>query len=189
MILVCLKVFGFNFSTLPIKSFSILFILLSSWPSLQFFTPSRLSRASDTVNVFFFRLVRLLCHLIHWLMIQHLPSEWLLQCFFHEILVSNLLLSINSWLWRYSLKVKVYILVNCSFIRTLHKQFLELSVNLFIYNWGISNVKITFFKAVLNGFWDYTLPCGLKTVCVVSSFSVRVLPWLFEKMFFLHRSN
>ena len=111
----------------------------------------------------FLLLVRLLRHPIDWLMMQHLPSELLLQCSFNEILVSNLRFeSIDSWLWRYSRKVKVYILIDCSFIRNLLKQFLELSVKLFIYNWGISNVKTTFFKAVLNGFSDYILPCGLK---------------------------
>ena len=48
-------------------------------------------------------------------------------------------------------------------------------VNLFIYNWGIYNLKTTFFKSVLNGFWDYTRPCAFCT-CTSSIIWEAVFP-------------
>ena len=125
MVLVCLKVLSFNFSTLPIKSFSIMVISLSPWTSMKLFTPSRLSRASDSVNVIF--------HSSGWVCFVTRFIDWWCNIFqvndfcnasFTRFLSPIYVLSINSWLWRYSLKVKVYIFINCSFIRNLGKTIL-----------------------------------------------------------------
>ena len=140
MILVCLKAFSFTFSTLPIKSLGIMFILLPPSTWMQLFTPSRLSRASDMLPQCYLSFVWLVCFAtwsIDWWCNIVRVNDFTIASFM-RFLSLIYILSINSWFWRYSLKVKVYILINCSFIRNSHKQF---SVNLFNNNWGISNVK------------------------------------------------
>ena len=147
-----------------------MFISLSPWTSVQFFTPSRLSRASDLSFVWFAcfvtRFINCWCNIFQ--------SESLLQCFFHEMAFLSMAKKFHREAWpmqRWKSRQMCQINSNKIYL------FFVLLISPKI--WHVHYRKVVFkgnVQAVPKNCVRYN-KCPLWKCPLYRGFSMRVWPW------------
>ena len=161
-IALCLTFCNLSVFTFLINSFSITFMRYLRKSQQKLFTASRLSRSPDVVT--FLTSCSSPAISLFESLIKTVSSDCTSSAmpFYLPFLSSVYVCWINTWLWCNCLRTKVDIFIKCDLTRYLLKQLVKFSINLFNYDWHNSNVKPTFFKALLDGLRGCASPNGLK---------------------------